>query len=160
MEKARRVKHLSYNELLERKSRGLCFCCGERYHHQCAVRTLRVLILRDDKVPNNNEGDERGVAAMELEQGNESTGMECNLIELMGFSSEEADSCKTLHMEAFINEALVLILVDSGASQNFMAPQVVSSLDLDVDYSKKLAVKLGDGHRVFTVERCTTDWEF
>lgn len=50
-----------------------------------------------------------------------------------------------------INRAEMLILVDSGTSHNFVSPQVVYSLDLKVDYSKKLVVKLGDGHRVFTV---------
>lgn len=41
---------------MERKSKGLCFRCGEKYHpmHQCMSRTLRVLVLGDDEVEEGN----------------------------------------------------------------------------------------------------------
>lgn len=60
-----------------------------------------------------------------------------------------------LCVEARINRASLLVLVDNGASHNFVTPQVFSSLDLRVDYSKKLAVRLGDGHCVFTICKCS-----
>lgn len=60
-----------------------------------------------------------------------------------------------LCLKANINGAPILVLVDSGVSHNFVAPQVASSLDLKVDYSKKIAVRLGDEHHVFTIGRCS-----
>lgn len=95
MEKARGVKHLLYNELMERKSRGLCFRCGEQYHplHQCVARSLWVLILGDDEAPETMVGEEQEGATMEIEQGNENKGLQCRLIGLMGFSFEELDFC-------------------------------------------------------------------
>lgn len=53
-EKIRGVKHIPYPVLMERKARGQCFRCGEKYHslHQCAERQLRLLILGDDEMVN------------------------------------------------------------------------------------------------------------
>jgi hypothetical protein len=47
--------HLSYNELMDRKRKGLCFKCKQPFHpnHQCPEKHLRVLII-DDEV----EGEE------------------------------------------------------------------------------------------------------
>lgn len=50
--------------------------------------------------------------------------------------------------------ASILVLIDSGVSHNFVSPQVVTFLNLEVDHTKKLAVRLGDGHRVFTIGKC------
>lgn len=72
----------------------------------------------------------------------------------MGLSDEDSSECKTMRLEAKINGTPILVLIDSGASHNFVSPQVVSSLDLEVDQSKKLAVRLGDGHRVLTRGKC------
>lgn len=41
-------------------------------------------------------------------------------------------------------------MIDSGASHNFIAPQVAATLDLEIDYKRKLAVRLANGHLVFT----------
>lgn len=52
-DRSRGVRHLSYSEVMERKSKGLCFRYGEKYHpmhHQCALRKLRVLVLGDDEM--------------------------------------------------------------------------------------------------------------
>ncbi|PNX59418.1 hypothetical protein L195_g059679, partial [Trifolium pratense] len=42
--------HLSYNELMERRKKGLCFKCGDPFHptHQCPDKHLRVLVVDDE----------------------------------------------------------------------------------------------------------------
>lgn len=35
-----------------------------------------------------------------------------------------------------------------------MAPQVVSSLNINIDVSKRFEVRLGDGHRIITKRKC------
>ena len=43
--------------MIERKSNGSCFWCGEKFHplHQWAVKQLRLVILGDNKVLNKDE---------------------------------------------------------------------------------------------------------
>lgn len=141
---------------MDRISRGLCFSCGERYHplHQCATKSLRLLILGDGE-DCGEVAEDKEMAAMEVEQGTEGEGMEIRIIGLLGLSMEKIQNCKTLRFEATINGAPILVLVDSRAIHNFVAPQVALRLDLKVDYSKKNAVKLRDGHHVFAMGRCS-----
>lgn len=47
-----------------------------------------------------------------------------------------------------------MVLVDSGASHNFISPEVVSSLGLEVETAHQMGVRLGDGHRIKTQGRC------
>lgn len=81
----RGTRHLPYSELMDRKAKGLCFRCGERFHplHQCAEKHLRLLILGDDEKI-NEEGE---VIAIEVQEDEEEVAVECNalgLIELTG----------------------------------------------------------------------------
>lgn len=156
VEKGRGVRHLPYIELMERKSRGLCFQCGERYHplHQCTAKSLSLSILGEG-VESSDIAEEDLVAAMEVEQGTGEEKIECRIMGLLGFSTEEFQKCRFLHFEGAIHGASVLVLVDSGATNNFIVPQVVQSLGLEIDHSKKIPVKLGDGHCVFTGGKCS-----
>lgn len=156
MEKGRGVRHLLYAELMERKRRGLCFRCGERYHplHKCMTKSLSLLILGEG-VESLDIAEEDLVAAMEVEQGTGEEKIECRIMGLLGFSTEEFQKCRTLRFEAVIHGAFVLVLVDSGVTHNFIAPQVVQSLGLKIDHSKRIPVKLGDGHRVFNGGKCS-----
>lgn len=47
-----------------------------------------------------------------------------------------------------------MVMVDSGASHNFIAPSIVSALGVRVDESQSLGVRLDDGHRVWTKGKC------
>lgn len=50
----------------------------------------------------------------------------------------------------------MVVLIDSGASHNFINSQVTTALGLDVNHTKKLGVRLGDGHRVETKRKCSS----
>lgn len=45
------MKHLSYQELMDRKNKGLCFKCWEKFHplHQCPEKSLRLVIMGDEE---------------------------------------------------------------------------------------------------------------
>lgn len=68
MEKVRGTKHISYQELMDRKNKGLCFHCGERFHHlhQCFEKSLKLVIIR-----NEDEEGPAEVLALEVEQDTE-----------------------------------------------------------------------------------------
>jgi len=47
-EKWKGIRSIHYDEMAERRAKGLCFKCGGKYHptlHKCPERSLRVLIL-------------------------------------------------------------------------------------------------------------------
>lgn len=61
---------------------------------------------------------------------------------------------RTMKLEGNINGASVLVLIDSGATHNFISPTVVEALGLHMVSSTPLGVCLGDGHRILTLGKC------
>ncbi|XP_073225578.1 uncharacterized protein [Cicer arietinum] len=53
-------------------------------------------------------------------------------------------------MEGFVNGVSVLVLIDSGATHNFVIPTVVEALVLSVLQT----IRLGDGHCILTLGKC------
>ncbi|WVZ25291.1 hypothetical protein V8G54_003835 [Vigna mungo] len=125
------TKHLPYSELINRKAQGLCFRCGEKYHplHRCTERQLRMVVLADDKTV--NEAGE--VVASEMREGEDDRTLECGSIEL--FAEVEApwdgQNCSsTLRIKGSLNGVTLEVLIDSGASHNFISPHVVAALEI------------------------------
>lgn len=67
--RSRGVRHLPYFELMDRKARGFCFRCGEKFHslHQCAEKQLCLVILGNNETFN----DAGEVIAIEIQEGEE-----------------------------------------------------------------------------------------
>ncbi|MCI38493.1 Ty3/Gypsy retrotransposon protein, partial [Trifolium medium] len=59
-----------------------------------------------------------------------------------------------MRLEGQIFGASVLVLIDSGATHNFISPTVVEALGLSLTHSTPLSVRLGDGHRIMTSGYC------
>lgn len=118
-ERNRGVKHLPYTELMDRKTKGLCFRCGERYTplHQCA-EVLRLIILGDDEVL--NQGGK--VIAMELQEGEEGTTVGLNSRMLSGLlEGNRVHNAlpNPLHLAGSVKGMSVTILVDTGGQSQF-----------------------------------------
>ncbi|XP_050915888.1 uncharacterized protein LOC127130982 [Lathyrus oleraceus] len=154
-ERNRGLKHLPYSELMERRAQGLCFRCGEKYHplHQCAEKQLRLVILGDDETI-NEEGE---VIAIEVKEDEEEV-LDCNSMGLFGITETNIKSNNTppttLRLQGSLKGVSIMILIDSGASHNFVSPHVATALGLNVEQGRSMGVKLGDGHRVSTRGRC------
>lgn len=77
------LRHVRYAELMERKAKGLCFRCGERYSplDHCADPRLRLLVLGNDETVIEEE-----VVALEVEEDQTKSLMECKVVGLCGIS--------------------------------------------------------------------------
>lgn len=120
-------------EVLEAKA--LCIRCGDNFHplHKFSEKHLSLLVLEDD-------------------DDNKNMLLECckTMEECGGIASHTG----TMKLEGKLNGVSVLVLVDSGASLNFISPQVVAALELAVTPIRKLGVQLANGHRVLTRGKC------
>lgn len=155
-EKSKGVKHLTYSEMLDRKARGQCFRCGEKFHllHKCVDRQLRVIIVGDDE---KLDEDKEVLAIEGDEDKEEEVFLDCKVIGLCSAAGHGADRdpSRTMRLVGKVGEIPLMVLIDSGASHNFISPEVASSLSLKVDASYKMGVRLGDGHRIKTQGRCS-----
>ncbi|GAU50456.1 hypothetical protein TSUD_373220 [Trifolium subterraneum] len=141
--------HLSYNELMERKKKGLCFKCGGPFHptHQCPDKHLRVLVVDDEC----EEDGEAKVLAVEIEEGEDEEQGEISMLDLHHIAHENH---QTMKFQGTIKGVEVLILVDSGASHNFISQSLVHHMDWPVEQTQQMRVKLGNGVQIEAQGRC------
>lgn len=145
------VRSFHNDEIAERRAKGLCFKCGGKYHptlHKCPESSLRVLILGEGEMLN----DDGEIVVME-EATVESEEEEEVEYKFMGVLGRMGDF-QTLKVEGSIGNVDLLVLMDSGASHNFISPKVTSALGLKITPVKAKSIKLGDGHRVMTEGAC------
>ncbi|XP_052723768.1 uncharacterized protein LOC128193723 [Vigna angularis] len=136
----RNVRDLPYAEYVKRREEGKCFRCGGPFGpgHRCPERGLRMLILAEDEEPGGEEEVE-----VELEQ-----------MELSALSAGGLTQPRTMKLHGQIGTKQVLILIDSGASHNFISRDLVEELALPVVDTPPYRVSLGDGQRKETKGCC------
>jgi hypothetical protein len=61
---------------------------------------------------------------------------------------------KTLKFEGALRDIPVIILIDSGASHNFISRRLSLALGLPISAFEGIRIKLGDGHSIVVTERC------
>ncbi|GAU48361.1 hypothetical protein TSUD_282420 [Trifolium subterraneum] len=148
----RSFSHLSYNELLERKEKGLCFKCKAPYHpkHQCPEKHLRILITDDEET---EEGGGK-LLAVEVEEEEEGSKGELNIMSLLQLGQLSASKPQSIQLKGAIGGVPVAILVDSGATHNFIDKRLVQKMNWAVDDSTSMCIKLGDGSRAHSIGVC------
>ncbi|KAF2298169.1 hypothetical protein GH714_016733 [Hevea brasiliensis] len=147
--KSRGTRHLSHQEFEELRTKGLCYCCKQPYHpmHVCPKKTLRVIIVGDDEEaseegePEGGETNQSPMVITEVEEG-QFTQLELPLFSVGGISRP-----KTMKIRGRLKGHELTVMVDSGASHNFIANNLVTQLGLPVQSTPTFGVKLGDGHR-------------
>ncbi|WJX10635.1 hypothetical protein P8452_01329 [Trifolium repens] len=142
--------HLSYNELMDRKRKGLCFKCKQPFQkgHQCPEKHLRVLVV-DDEV----DGEEEG-CMLAVEVGDEEIEGELSLMNFHQLGQEEHAKPQSIKLRGTIHEVPVLILIDSGATHNFISHQLAQKMNLTTEDTPPLNIKLGDGSCSKTTGTC------
>ncbi|KAJ1425157.1 Zinc finger, FYVE/PHD-type [Sesbania bispinosa] len=129
------LKHLSLLELNERRKKGPCYKCGGKYHplHQCPDKQLKVMLLEDDEVV-DGIGDFQNV---ELGDLSDSDG-ECSMMLLGNLICHQQDSPQTMKLRGSLKGIPVLILVDSGATHNFVSKRLVSKVGWEAEETKEM----------------------
>ncbi|KAL4558063.1 hypothetical protein LXL04_036259 [Taraxacum kok-saghyz] len=150
-----RTRHLSKSEWEERRRLGLCFGCGQKYtpQHKCSAGQLRIMLLTDgDEI-----SDEGEVRLLELD-GSEDLpdDGECSSLELCGVTSDSSSSSdlKTLKISGQIRGFPALILLDTGATHNFISKKLARALGIEFFSIGPLGIRLGDGNRVWVTSQC------
>lgn len=145
------IRSIHNDEFEERRAKGLCFKCGGKYHptlHKCPERALRVLIIGEDETM-TEEGEILSMEDVTVES-EEEVEVECKLMGVLGSMGES----HTMKVEGKIQNVDLLVLIDSGASHNFISPKVTTALGLVITPTAAKSIKLGDGHKVITNGVC------
>lgn len=125
-----------------RRSKGLCFVCGERWgrDHKCSnsvqLHVVQELldVLQDD--------DNSDLQTGEKHQNSEEEG---NLMAISQHAIWGTESPKSLRLRGWVQGYELLMLVDSGSTHSFMDADIGLKLSGVKNLRQKLTVKLADG---------------
>ncbi|KAJ1436019.1 Aspartic peptidase domain superfamily [Sesbania bispinosa] len=150
----RGVRHLSYQELLDRRQKGLCFKCGGTYHpsHMCPDKQIRIMILEEGNQGNEGEFDNSPHDGDEIDD--DVVEGKCSVLSLQSLVEDKSTQSYTLKLRGKIKEVPILILVDSRATHNFISQKLVESLDWEYENARSMKVLMGDGHLTRTQGLC------
>ncbi|GJW47030.1 putative mitochondrial protein [Tanacetum coccineum] len=131
-------KRLTEAELVDKRSKGLCFKCDQKFGpgHICASRSLQVLLVDEEEEYEEEDGEELKMATDHAHLDM----VEVSFNSVMGFTPN-----RTMKLRGKIRDREVAVLIDCGATHNFISSKIVEELGLAVSDSGTYNVTLGNG---------------
>ena len=135
------TRRLTDWEFQDRKLKGLCFRCDEKWRvgNMCKKKELSVLIVGDGE-------EEEGVIEEEDEQGDDK---ELGPVGIPLNSVVGIDNPRTMKLEGKIKGSKVVVMIDPGATHNFISPKIVRQLGIRVEPTEEFGVMLGTGETLY-----------
>jgi hypothetical protein len=127
------VQKLTPMQMLERRKKGLCYHCDDRWSvgHKC--KTMKLFVMEE------MQGDEEDCELVEEEEGEaeiEGEQVEITLCALLGSSSPS-----TMSVVAILNGQKIVVLLDTSGTHNFMDSTLATSLNLHIDNENNLGLE-------------------
>ena len=147
--RTREIRRLTDREWQEKKDKGLCFRCDEKWSigHRCRRKELSVLLTYEE------EEEDEGEIGEEFEEGPPPEEfpppLEVSLNSVVGITNP-----KTMKLRGVINGAQVVVMVDPGATHNFISLDTVAKLGLCTSDTKSFGVSLGNGDFIQGIGEC------
>lgn len=136
---------MSESEYQAKRDKGLCFRCDEKFTrgHKCKLKELNVMLTHDceseeDEIQEAEVGEQVTMQSAEVVED-----VELSLNSIIGFTSSG-----TMKIKGSIGKQAVVVLIDCGATHNFIAQRLVDELKLPITVTKNYGVILGLGRAV------------
>ena len=142
----KRQLRLTDAEFQARKDKGLCFHCDEKFSpgHKCR-KQLNILLVHDDEIGEADHSD-KDWALVDSDStevnGIHAVFVSCNSVH--GLSKRS-----TMKLQGKIRDRDVVILIDPGATHNFICEKLAEELNLPLSPMPSYCIVLGDGPVVF-----------
>ncbi|KAH9726475.1 hypothetical protein KPL70_008268 [Citrus sinensis] len=130
------IRRLSPAELHERREKGLCYSCDQKYspNHRCNRRFLLLIGAEDDHLDPTNEGEPPD------EEDSAVTGDISSLNALAGQANP-----RSLRLQGKIGSQTFQILIDSSSTHNFIKPSVAERAGVAIQPTTPFRVYIGNG---------------
>lgn len=136
------VKRMTPDELSERRKKGLCFHCNDKYSPGHNYKKLFMVEASWD-------GDDDDVE-MEVDEENHKASPKISLHAIAGFQAP-----KTMRIWGSLMGHSVVALVDSGSTHNFISSQATQLAKLQPNAKGKLEVMVALGEKLVSPGRCS-----
>jgi len=137
------VRRITGQEARERREKGLCFYCDERYApgHRCSKPQLFMMV---DMQQLDEEHDEE----MEIETPEEA------IPDISFHAMTGTDHPQTFRVTGRIGHTGIIILIDGGSTHNFIDQSVAAKLGLRVVRGRTFKVTVGNKEVIECTGRC------
>ena len=144
----------------DRRRRGLCMWCGVKFTpgHSCPRSQLYQLLVEDC---DSNEEPEIFSDCVETMEENVGKGEEMVTIHTISVQALlGSENCQTMRLQGRIKNQLVIVLVDSGSTHNFIDSTVAKRLGCALHTIKELQVTVANGTVIHSHGACKElQWE-
>lgn len=135
-------KTLTSAEMAERRAKGLCYFCEDKFEpgHRCKGKRPQIYHIEVEEV--EDEGDEF--------DGGEGGNTEEAMISLNALTGTIA--FQTMRVKGYYGKKALQLLVDSGSTHDFLDEYVALKLGCDIQPVEHMVVRVANGNKM----RCTT----
>lgn len=140
------MRRLTNKELQEKRAKGLCFRCDEKWSmgHRCKKRELSVLLIEEEDEEGTEYSGSEPPMSPPTETHNEVTiHPEVSLNSVIGLSNP-----KTMKLHGKIKDRDVVVMIDPGETHNFISLATVNELGIAVEEAGGFGVSLGNGEAI------------
>ncbi|RVW78323.1 Retrovirus-related Pol polyprotein from transposon 17.6 [Vitis vinifera] len=143
----RNHRNFSNRDLDERRAKGLCFWCDEKFTpgHKCKRKQLYVMQIQ---VETDGEGPEGNLQMEGL--GEEDEQIQLSLNALM--SNEDS---QTMTLNGNYKGRSLFVLIDSGSSHNFLSSKVAKRVDCCWQKARGIRVTVANGQELHCTALCS-----
>lgn len=133
------IKRLTEKELQDKRAKGLCYRCDAKWAigHRCKKKELSVMLIEEEEGETDCEDTEAPPSPTE-----EIT-TEVSLNSVIGLSNP-----KTMKLRGLIGDQDVVVMIDPGATHNFISLSTVASTGVPVMKEGSFGVSLGNGEAI------------
>ncbi|XP_031271166.1 uncharacterized protein LOC116129586 [Pistacia vera] len=136
-------------EIQMKREKEICFKCDGKYSigHKCGEKQFQILLIdeKEEEDPDPSVGEE--IIETETEKPQEN--VELSLSSVVGIQGP-----KTMKLKGRIQGKEWIVLIDSGASHNFISSKVVEQLGIPVVRTQSFGVGVGDRYSVRCEGEC------
>lgn len=137
-----KFRKLTEKELQQKRARGICFRCDDKWALGHRYRRKEFSVIRIDE--EEEDGTDGSSSEPPLSPSpTEEMISEVSLNSVIGISNP-----KTMKIKGQIDDQEVIVMVDPGAIHNFVSLNVVKKLAIPVDDSGEFWVSLGNGETI------------
>ncbi|KAL8122160.1 hypothetical protein AgCh_018778 [Apium graveolens] len=139
------IRRLSEKELQYKREKGLCFRCDDKWvvGHKYRRKELSVLLSQGEDDEDSEFSPDSPQSQESKEHDSDEVRPEISLNLVMGITSP-----KTMKLKGSINVKSVVVMIDPGATHNFVSLDAVEVLGLNLTPTKDFGVSLGTGEAV------------
>jgi hypothetical protein len=150
------IHRISPTQMRERRAKGLCYSYDEKWNSSHICKTPKLYLMTGVEIQHNEPAEEVFFDSIDgINMVEEQNSVECaETPEISIHAISGSLSPNTILIVGIIQQQMVVILVDSGSTHNFLDPATVSKARSPKLISKVIGVKVANGQLMSSEGKC------